>query len=167
MNAIQTQNPYADALGGLDPIPVLSATADALESISCTLTPEQLDTPRAPGKWSPGQLLAHYADCEIVFSFRLRQTLAGLPDVATPILQPFDQDKWAEHYVAYTVPAALTLFRAARDWNLALLTTITPADAAMPAEHPERGKMTFQTIVETMAGHDRHHLKQLEDLAAR
>ena len=166
MSADQILNPYARASNGLDPIPVLSTTADTLESIACSLTPEQLDTPQAPGKWSPRELLAHLADCELAFSFRLRQTLAGLADGTTPILQPFDQDAWATHYAAYTVPAALALFRAARDWNLALLTTVTPADAARPAQHPERGKMTFQIIVETMAGHDRHHLKQLEDLAS-
>jgi hypothetical protein len=28
--------------------------------------------------------------------------------------------------------------------------------------HPERGDMTFRTIVETMAGHDLHHLIQLD-----
>ena len=167
MPADSALNPYASALDGLDPIPVLTATPDRLEAIACSLTPEQLNASPAPGKWSPREILAHLSDCELVFSFRLRQTLAGLPDGATPILQPFDQDTWAKHYAAYTVPAALTLFRAAREWNLALLTTITPADAARPTEHPERGKMTFQTIVETMAGHDRHHLKQLDDLAER
>jgi hypothetical protein len=30
----------------------------------------------------------------------------------------------------------------------------------------ERGDMTLQTIVETMGGHDRNHLKQIEEIAA-
>jgi hypothetical protein len=33
--------------------------------------------------------------------------------------------------------------------------------------HPERGEMTFKTLVETMAGHDLNHLGQLERIAAR
>jgi len=33
--------------------------------------------------------------------------------------------------------------------------------------HPERGEMTFKTVVETMAGHDINHLGQLERIAAR
>jgi hypothetical protein len=33
--------------------------------------------------------------------------------------------------------------------------------------HPERGTMTFQTIVETMAGHDRNHIKQIEAIAGQ
>jgi hypothetical protein len=32
--------------------------------------------------------------------------------------------------------------------------------------HPERGEMTFDTIVETMAGHDLNHVKQLEEIAS-
>ena len=34
-----------------------------------------------------------------------------------------------------------------------------------PVTHPERGTMTFQTLLETMAGHDLNHLQQLETLA--
>ena len=30
--------------------------------------------------------------------------------------------------------------------------------------HPERGTMTFQTVVETMAGHDMNHLGQLQSV---
>jgi len=32
--------------------------------------------------------------------------------------------------------------------------------------HPERGDMTFRTVIETMCGHDFNHLKQLETAAA-
>ena len=39
-------------------------------------------------------------------------------------------------------------------------------DTAEPksVRHPERGDMTFRTIVETMAGHDINHLRQIESL---
>jgi hypothetical protein len=43
---------------------------------------------------------------------------------------------------------------------------VTNADRHRLTTHPERGTMTFWTIVETMAGHDLHHLPQLERLAA-
>jgi len=32
--------------------------------------------------------------------------------------------------------------------------------------HPERGDMTFRTVIETMGGHDLNHLKRLETAAA-
>jgi hypothetical protein len=40
-----------------------------------------------------------------------------------------------------------------------------PAAAQRTVTHPERGTMTFATIVETMAGHDLNHLAQLQRIA--
>jgi hypothetical protein len=54
-----------------------------------------------------------------------------------------------------------------REWNLALIRAASPADLAKAVTHPERGTMTFQTIVETMAGHDRNHMKQMEAIASQ
>ena len=159
---MSTLNPYAPFLANLNPILVLADTPTRLAGFALALTPEQLETRRAPGKWSPREILAHLADCELVFAFRLRQTLA----IPNPIIQPFDQDAWAQRYRAYDVPTALTLFANLRAWNLALLTTVSPAEHTLPTHHPERGQMTFQTILETMAGHDLNHLQQLESISA-
>jgi hypothetical protein len=52
-----------------------------------------------------------------------------------------------------------------RRWNLALLGTVAPADFSKKLTHPERGEMTFQTVVETMAGHDLNHLLQLDRIS--
>ena len=150
-------NPYAPQLGKHDARAVLAATPGLLHQAVCALTPEQIEAPIAPGKWSPRIIVAHLADCELAFSFRLRQVLAG-----EAMIQPFDQGIWAERYLNYDVPSALTLFAAARAWNLKLLATVSSEDKANVAMHPERGTMTFWTIVETMAGHDINHLEQLE-----
>ena len=69
-------NPYAKFLDGRDPIPVITSTADHLRDLTGPLSPAQADVPTAPGKWSVREIIAHLADCELVFSFRLRQTLA-------------------------------------------------------------------------------------------
>ena len=37
-------------------------------------------------------------------------------------------------------------------------------DAMVEAVSPERGTMTFQTILETMGGHDLNHLSQITAL---
>jgi uncharacterized damage-inducible protein DinB len=122
-------------------------------------TPEAVDRNPAPGKWSIRQILCHLADCELVFGVRMRQALAEPHHV----IQPFDQDAWARRYSSeLTADAALDLFRAARNWNLALLKTVTADDSSKRLTHPERGQMTFQTLLETMAGHDLNHLAQLE-----
>jgi len=155
-------NPYAKFLEGRDPIPVITSTADHLRAVTEPLSPAQADAPPAPGKWSVREIIAHLADCELVFSFRLRQTLSE----EHAIIQPFDQEMWAKRYAAYDLPSALALFTATRNWNLKLLTTVDETDRHRPTTHPERGTMTLWTIVETMAGHDINHLQQLERIAS-
>ena len=83
------------------------------------------------------------------------------------MIQPFDQEKWAANYSAYEMRDALTTFRAIRSWNLALLRSLSPEVHLEPVTHPERGAMSFQTIVETMAGHDLNHLGQLQAIAKK
>jgi hypothetical protein len=52
-----------------------------------------------------------------------------------------------------------------RGWNLRLIGLALPGAGDRPVTHPERGTMTFLTIVETMAGHDLNHLGQLKKIA--
>jgi hypothetical protein len=159
-------NPYAIYLNGKDPIPVLTSTSERLHTLTAPLTGAQINTRPAPNKWSICEVAAHLADCELVFSFRLRQTLATPLDQPHAIIQPFDQEAWAQRYSAYHLEPALALFQAARNWNLLYLTTVSQDDRHRPTTHPERGTMPFWTIVETMAGHDINHLQQIESLAA-
>lgn len=150
-------NPYASFLGGDDPLAIVSSTPEKIKESIESVSPAQWDEPIAPGKWSRRQIVCHLADTEITFAFRLRQTLAQDDHV----IQPFDQDQWANRYPAYTMEAALQTFTAVRNWNIALLRSVPDADQTRRVTHPERGTMTFRTIVETMAGHDNNHLRQL------
>lgn len=155
-------NPYARFLAGREPIPVLTSTADRLYQLTASLPGARIEQAPAAGKWSIREIAAHLADCEIVFSFRLRQALSQ----EHALISPFDQEAWATRYSAYDLDSALALFKAARNWNLSLLTTVSEEDRHRPTTHPERGTMTFWTLVETMAGHDVNHLQQVERLAA-
>jgi hypothetical protein len=155
-------NPYATHLGNQDPVSVISATSDRLNALVEALGVEGAEVAPAPGKWCVREILTHLADTEIVFAFRLRQTLAE----PRHVVQPFDQEKWATHYSAYDTGAALAAFTTVRGWNLKLLGTVTPEMWSKRLTHPERGEMTFKVLVETMAGHDLNHLKQIETIAA-
>jgi uncharacterized damage-inducible protein DinB len=150
-------NPYAYAAAGQDPLVVIAATPAKLELLMAAMSAEQMEARPAPGKWNPREVLTHLADCEIAFSFRLRQARGG-----EPAIQPFDQDAWARPYGAYSAAQAVKTFAALRAWNVAFLSTLTEEEKHLPAVHPERGEMTLWTIVETIAGHDRHHLAKLE-----
>ena len=156
-------NPYAPHLGERDPLEVIAATPRQLESLIETIGLIRAEQPAGPGKWSPREILCHLADGETVFAFRLRQALAEDHHV----IQPFDQEKWAEQYRAYDVRGALAVFSAVRNWNVALIRSVVPGALSKPLTHPERGTMTFQVLIETMAGHDVNHLRQMEAIAAR
>lgn len=154
-------NPYASQLGGRDAQEAISDTPERLTRLIERLGPNGLQRALGPGKWTPREILCHLADTEIAFAFRLRQALAEPHHT----IQPFDQDAWAHHYSQLDAHAALETFAALRRWNVAFIAS-APAEAySKPLTHPERGAMTFQTLVETMAGHDLHHLRQLENLA--
>jgi hypothetical protein len=154
-------NPYEGFLDGRPVESILASTSGALASTLAVISPDKVATPPAPGKWSAAEIVCHLADCEIAFGFRLRQTLAE----DDPVIQPFDQDKWAATYGGVSASHALEVFTALRGWNLRLIGAALPVAANRPTTHPERGTMTFQTIVETMAGHDLNHLDQLRKLA--
>ena len=154
-------NPYASFLGAQDPVAVITGTPGRVASLLQPLSPARLEAARAPGKWSAREIVAHLADCELVFAFRIRQTLS----MNHPIIQPFDQGAWAERYAAYDFASAMAVFRATRMWNVHLLAGVHHADWARPTTHPERGIMTLLTIVATMGGHDLNHIGQLEEIA--
>jgi hypothetical protein len=155
-------NPYDPFLGAREPRQVIASTPGRLQELFDSLGVDRAGKSPAPGKWSAREILCHLADCEIVFAFRLRQTLAEPHHV----IQPFDQDLWARNYAAYDAQSALAVFTAVRNFNVKLIESL-PADAfSKPVSHPERGTMTFQSIVETMGGHDLNHLGQIEKIAA-
>jgi uncharacterized damage-inducible protein DinB len=156
-------NPYAKYLGEQDARAVLAATPGLVHQSVCRLSPEECEAPIAPGKWSVRVMVAHLADCELAFGFRLRQTLA----VEDGQAQAFDQDAWAKHYGGYDLAAGMEVFRALRGWNLKLVGQLSEADLARTTTHPERGTMRFSEILEMMAGHDLNHVGQLQAYAGR
>ena len=155
-------NPYAPQLGNRNAREVIAETPGKLSSLRDRLGPAGLKRSLAPGKWTARDILCHLADTELAFAFRLRQSLAEPHHV----IQPFDQDSWSRPYPSLEAQAAIATFSAVRAWNLALLATLPTEAYARTLSHPERGDMTFQVLVETMAGHDLNHLGQLETIAA-
>jgi len=156
-------NPYSSFAAGRDPRAVIADTPRQLQLLVEGLGAPGLDRGLAPGKWSAREILCHLADCEVVFAYRLRQALAEPHHT----IQPFDQEIWATRYTCHDANSALQTFSVVRQWNLSLIGAASPQDLQKPVTHPERGTMTFETIVETMAGHDLNHVRQLETIAAQ
>lgn len=153
-------NPYANFLGDAPPRDVLETTPITIARLVRDSDAAQLTRAPAAGKWSIRDILCHLADCEITFAFRLRQTVAE----AHHVIQPFDQDGWSSPYGKLDAHDALDAFMALRRWNLLFIRAAGTAAESKPVRHPERGEMTFRTILETMGGHDINHLRQIEKL---
>jgi uncharacterized damage-inducible protein DinB len=153
-------NPYAAHLGERRAEDVLPTTAEELRRLTDRLPDARLVRRPSAERWSIGDILCHLADTELVFAVRLRHTVAE----AHHQIQPYDQNAWAASAATLDATLALHTFAAVRRWNIAFINAVMPAARDRPVTHPERGTMQFVTIVETMAGHDINHLKQVEAL---
>ena len=134
---------------------LLAALLDGVTAIEAERAP-------APGKWSLRETMAHLADCEIAWSWRMRQICSE----ESPTLQPFDQDKWAKAYGAYSFAQAFSTWKALRSWNLEFLRGLSEAHKQRPAIHAEYGEITLEMVVSIAAGHDLHHLNALKSAGA-
>src|SRR6266446_6513037 len=103
----------------------------------------------SPEKWCVLEILAHLADIEIVYGYRLRQMLAD----EKPVIAPMDQDAWARNlgYLETPAPELVAAYGLNRHHNLRLLRRLKLADLAKSAFHPEYQKdVTVSELVETM-----------------
>ena len=149
---------------GLNPLKVQAATPQRLARLVKGTRAAKLRKKPAPDKWSAAEILAHLADAEIVYSWRLRAIL-GAP--GTPI-QAYDQDAWAREgqYAKKDPHVSLAQFRAFREANLAFFKSLTPEQWKRYGMHEERGQETIERFLHLTAGHDLNHLAQLEKIVS-
>ena len=83
------------------------------------------------------------------------------------VIQAFDQDAWAEtfNYSRRDPKTSLETFRALRENNLRLLSSLPPGLWKNYGQHQERGKESVDHIVRMMARHDLNHILQVEKIA--
>ena len=124
------------------------------------LTPTQLRTPEAPGKWSIAQVLRHLADSEVVWGWRMRLILA--------------QDRPADHRLRPGSLGRAAALRRRRCRRFAgrrcgaaarqprLIERATPEDLQRVGVHAERGEESAGYLMRLFAGHDLMHLNQID-----
>jgi hypothetical protein len=157
-----TNNPYGKHVEGMDVLASLGETAARIDSLVRGWPPAAYERSYAPGKWTARQLLTHLVHIEMVFSERIRFALT------TPgyVVVPFEQDDWIKVDNRADGATASAAFLALRRLNLAFFRGLTPEQRAHRFRHPERGEIDVEWIITALAGHDRHHLPQLETIAA-
>lgn len=149
-------------LGDADPLDVLAATPGTIAKQLAGRSLDDLRRAPAPGRWSVTQIVAHLADSEIVFAYRVRMILSS-PGVA---IQAYDQDAWllARHAESSDPHQSLALFTAVRQSMLPLWRGLTSEELDRHGIHSERGRETLRHLRALCAGHDRNHLAQIERL---
>ncbi len=151
-------NPYAADLGNRDPLDALSDTPARIRSIVGQWSGADFERSYAPGKWSIRKVLIHLAQMELVLPLRVRFALSQEGYVA----QPLSQDDWLPIDEKADALTAFGTYTTVRRFNVAMFTNLTAAQRERTFTHPEYGTITVWWVANQLAGHDLHHLKQIE-----
>jgi hypothetical protein len=154
------KNPYAEDLGSFDPLTALAETPERLRAVVQGWSVTQWEQRYAPGKWTARQVVVHLAQTELALTVRVRFAASQDGYVA----QAFSQDDWLpldDHADART---ALDAYTALRKLNVIMFRNMTSAQRTRPFTHPEYGQLTPEWVAAQLAGHDIHHLKQLQTI---
>ena len=129
------------------------------------LTDAQLDTPYRVGGWTVRQVVHHVPDSHLNAYCRFKFALTE----DNPTIKPYDEAAWANVAdTAGTPPeVSLALLDALHQRWVVLLESLTAADFARPLQHPERGAITLDWMLQLYAWHGRHHAAHVTSLRAR
>jgi DinB superfamily len=153
--------PYTPDLGDRDPIEAIRQTTERVEALVVPWPAAAFERTYAPGKLSARLILTHLAQVEMALGTRARMA------VTTPgyVAQPLDQDAWMAHESGLSGTAAFQVFVALARMNMVFFQGLSAEDRAKALSHPEYGELTVDWIIHHLAGHQIHHLQQLEQLA--
>lgn len=154
-----------ELLGDRDPLEVLAELDGWLDSRFAGVPEAALRQAEAPGKWSAADVVQHLADSELVLGFRTRMILTE----DRPVIQGYDQDRWATTLRYPLVPLAesraqLTALRTA---NLRVLRGLGAKELERVGTHTERGPESLGHLLKLMGGHDLVHRRQIDRVLGR
>jgi len=142
------------------------------------LTAAELDTAFLPeadvGRWPVRVLVGHLADADLAHSHRMRRAVGE----DRPLLSAWDENAFIDndvyglriedqspearnHRVTSAVAGAVALIHTVRQWTGQWLMTLTEAQWARAAMHPEKGELTVRRIVAMTTWHMEHHARFL------
>jgi hypothetical protein len=160
---VPPQTPYSNDLGDREPIGAMRETVEQIRALTSGWSREHFDRTYAPGKWTARLILTHLAQAELAFGNRVRMALSAPNYVA----QPFDQDTWIMRESRTSGTDAANALTSLSKMNVALFESLSPADRQTKFSHPEFGALTVDWVLHQMAGHQIHHLVQLEQIGSQ
>ena len=103
-------------------------------------------------------MLIHLAQTELALGTRVRFALSQPGYTA----QAFSQDDWMPIDASADARTALDVYTTVRRLNAAMFRRLSPEQRRRTFTHPEYGELNVAWVASQMAGHDIHHLKQLQ-----
>ncbi len=155
-----TVTPYSALLGDVPPPAAMRRSIARVQSLTARWAPADFERTYAPGKWTAREILVHLAQTELALGNRARMALTS-PNYAA---QKFDQDRWLALERGLSGADAAAALAGISRMNLAVFEGLTPAACATAMTHPEYGTITVNWVIHMIAGHQLHHLQQLESI---
>jgi DinB superfamily len=135
-----------------------------MKSAVAGLSPKQLDTQYREGGWTVRQVVHHVPDSHMHAFLRFKLALTE----NEPTIKPYDQAPTAELPDSrLPIEVSLKLLEALHERWTVLLRGMHPGDFARRLNHPERGIVTLDALVDDYAWHGRHHVAHITSLRER
>lgn len=125
----------------------------------------QFDTPYRAGGWTVRQVVHHLPDSHLNAYCRFKLALTE----SNPTIKAYDEGAWANLAdTARTPPqVSVALLESLHVRWVNLLESMTAADFERPLQHPERGALSLDWMLQLYAWHGRHHVAHVTSLKSR
>jgi len=139
----------------------LEGAPQLCKSLLSALSETEADFRPDPDRFTIREALCHIADWELIFTERLRTTVAE----ENPILQGIDEGEVARagNYGARNCEQQLEKFAGRRAAMLEFIRSLEAGDWDRVAEHTEVGPITVTQQVILVAAHDAYHIQQFAE----
>jgi len=114
----------------------------------------------SPEQWSVHEIIVHLADSEANGYVRFRK---GIAESGAPILA-YDQVSWTEklNYLDQNAEDSLELFKSLRNSTYAILKNLPDSTWQNTVNHPKRGIMTLENLLDLHNDHVSRHVGQIK-----
>jgi len=131
-----------------------------LRAALATVPTEAMKWRPAPGEWSAHEIVCHCADSETNSYARIRFLLTE----ADPVIQGYDQDRWAKtlDYHSHPLEPALATVDGVRANTAALIRRLPDEAWTRAGRHTESGRYTAEEWLKIYADHLEGHARQIE-----
>jgi hypothetical protein len=154
--------PYSEYVGSSDPLLLLTSNPKQIVRLVEHWDSKRWSMSYAPGSWNGAQIVLHLAHDEIGWCNRIR-LIATLNNY---VIQAYDGADWVKLEAPVDPLIALDAYVSLRHLNLNLYKKIDPETRTRLISHPEQGEISIDWILRMLAGHDLHHYKHLQIIAA-